>query len=252
MSLPIALTSQIATTTARLVDVLGSDVAVVVHGSVALGDFHLGQSDLDMLAFVDTVDVAQLRTVAHVMLAESTHPAPIEFSLLLRDALTPWRHPAPYLYHYSETWRARTQAALADPHHDWLSVRTDPDLSAHMVVAHRYGMVTAGQVALPLPSRADALAAVWYDIADAEHQVVAEPVYVILNLCRTWCWLRDGVVRSKSAGGRTLLPQLTGEAHAVVAAVLAMRDGGAEVLPPPDALQRVAAQLLEWIRANNG
>jgi hypothetical protein len=47
------------------------------------------------------------------------------------------------------------------------------------------------------------------------------------------------------------LPQLTGESHAVVAAVLAMRDGGAEVLPPPDALQRVAAQLLGWIRAND-
>ena len=156
---------------------------------------------------------------------------------------------APYIFHYSETWRVRTQASLADPLHDWLTVRTDPDLSAHMVVAHRYGVVTAGQVALPLPSRADALAAVWYDIADAEHQVVAEPVYVILNLCRTYCWLRDGVVLSKSAGGRALLPDLTGEAHAVVAAVLAMRDGDDRVPPPPDALQRVAAHLLGEIRA---
>ena len=249
-SIPADVHQQIMRVTNQLVDILCIDAAVVVHGSIALADFHLGQSDLDMLAFVATVNVAQLCQVAQLMLAESTHPAPIEFSLVPHAALTPWRHPAPYLYHYSETWRARTQSALLDPHYDWLSVRTDPDLSAHMVVAHRYGIVTAGQVELPLPSRADALAAVWYDIADAEHQVVDEPVYVILNLCRTWCWLRDGVVRSKSAGGRALLPQLTGEAHAVVAAVLAMRDGGAEVRPPPDALQRVAAQLLGWIRAS--
>lgn len=231
-----------------MMDVLGSHGAVVVHGSVALADFHMGQSDLDMLAFVDTVDATQLQRLAQVLLAVSCQPAPIEFSLLSRTALTPWRHPAPYLFHYSEMWRERTYVALTDPHHDWLAVRTDPDLTAHMVVAHRYGMVTAGQVMLPLPSRADALAAVWYDIADAINQVVDDPVYVILNLCRTACWLRDGVVLSKSAGGRTLLPELTGEAHAVVAAVLARRDGDDVPMPAAATLQRVAAQLLAEIQ----
>ncbi|MFM7680220.1 MAG: aminoglycoside adenylyltransferase domain-containing protein, partial [Roseiflexaceae bacterium] len=236
--LPLSVVQQIERVSTLLVQVLGSHTAVVVHGSIALADFHLGHSDLDMLAFVETADGAQLRAVAHIMLAESGQPAPIEFSLVPYAALTPWVHPAPYLFHYSESWRVRTQQLLADPQHDWLAVRTDPDLTAHMVVAHRAGMVTAGQVELPLPSRADALAAVWYDIADAVNQVVDEPVYVILNLCRTACWLRDGVVRSKSAGGRALLPTLTGEAYDVVAAMLALRYGDAVPMPDAATLQR--------------
>ena len=248
--IPGVVQAQIRRTTAQLMAVLGDGAAVVVHGSIALADFHLGQSDLDMLAFVERADVVQLRQIACIMLAESGQPAPIEFSLVPYAALTPWVHPAPYLLHYSESWRVRTQQLLADPQHDWLAVRTDPDLTAHMVVAHRAGIVTAGQVVFPLPSRADALAAVWYDIADAVNQVLDEPVYVILNLCRTACWLRDGVVRSKSAGGCALLPDLTGEAHAVVAAVLALRDG--DDVPVPDAatLQRVAAELLRGITAS--
>ena len=248
--LPAPIVDQIMRVSTQLVHILGPQVAVVVHGSIALADFHLGQSDLDMLAFVERADVAQLRDVAHLMLAESGQPAPIEFSLVPYAALTPWVHPAPYLFHYSETWRVRTQQLLADPQHDWRAVRTDPDLTAHMVVAHRAGVVTAGQVVLPLPSRADALAAVWYDIADAVNQVVDEPVYVILNLCRTACWLRDGVVRSKSAGGRALLPHLTGEAHAVVAAMLALRDGDDVPMPAAATLQRVAAELLGGITAS--
>ncbi|MEY2847061.1 MAG: hypothetical protein RL076_2607 [Chloroflexota bacterium] len=242
--IPAPVAHQIMRVSTQLVHILGPQVAVVVHGSIALADFHLGHSDLDMLAFVERADVAQLRALAHLMLAESGQPAPVEFSLVPYVALTPWVHPAPYLFHYSESWRVRTQQLLADPQHDWLAVRTDPDLTAHMVVAHRAGIVTAGQVSLPLPSRADALAAVWYDIADAVNQVVDEPIYVILNLCRTACWLRDG---SKSAGGRALLPTLTGEAHAVVAAVLARRDGGDVPMPDAATLQRVAAELLRRI-----
>ena len=74
------------------------------------------------------------------------------------------------------------------------------------------------------------------------------PVYVILNLCRTIWWLEHGVVLSKSAGGAALLPSLTSDTQAVVAAVLAARATGQAVMVEPVLLRAVAGQLLARVR----
>ena len=247
--LPAMLHPQVQRLCDGLVAVLGSTtVAVVVHGSVALGDFHAHQSDLDVLVFCAGQPAAdQHQQLARLMLAVSGHPAPLEISVLDVATLDAWHHPAPFYFHFGESWRTLMQAALRDPAHDWLAVRHDPDLTAHLVVAQRHGLLVYGRCTLPEPTAADAMAAVWYDIAAAPEQVIAEPVYVILNLCRTLHWLRTGEVLSKSASGRALVPELTGEARQVVQAVLALRDGQEVHLPPPDALQRVARYLLDEI-----
>ena len=137
---------------------------------------------------------------------------------------------------------------LADPATDWLAVHNDPDLSVHVVVARQAGIVLHGSVDWPVPSQADALAAVWYDIATAVDDVVDNPGYVILNVCRTLWWLEHGVVLSKSAGGVALLPELTGDAQVVVAAVLAARATGQAVTVEPTRLQVVAGELLARVR----
>ena len=247
--LPIAVQTQVARLTAQLVAVLGDGCAVVLHGSLALGEFRPGQSDLDVLAVcTEALTVAQVRALAQVLLAESLQPAPIEVSVLERGALAAWVHPAPYLFHYSEDWRDRTTQLLADPATDWLAVHTDPDLTVHVVVARQAGIVLHGSVDWPVPSQADALAAVWYDIATAVDDVVDNPVYVILNVCRTLWWLEHGVVLSKSAGGAALLPSLTGDTREVVAAVLAARATGQAVTVEPTRLQVVAGELLARVR----
>jgi streptomycin 3"-adenylyltransferase len=249
VQLPIAVQTQVERLTAQLVAVLGDDCAVALHGSLALGEFVPGQSDLDVLVVcAEALTVAQVRALAHVLLAESLQPAPIEVSVLVRGALAAWVHPAPYVFHYSESWRDRTTQLLADPATDWLAVHTDPDLTVHVVVARQAGIVLHGSVDWPVPSRADALAAVWYDIACAEADVVDNPVYVILNLCRTLWWLEHGVVLSKSAGGVALLPSLSGDAQAVVAAVLAARATGQAVTVEPVRLRAVAGVLLARVR----
>ena len=250
--LPITVQTQVARLTAQLVALLGNDCAVVLHGSLALGEFVPGQSDLDVLVVCsEALTVAQVRALAQVLLAESLQPAPIEVSVLERGALAAlaaWVHPAPYLFHYSEDWRDRTTQLLADPATDWLAVHTDPDLTVHVVVARQAGVVLHGSVDWPVPSRADALAAVWHDIASAVADVTDNPVYVILNLCRTLWWLEHGVVLSKSAGGAALLPALTGDARAVVAAVLAARATGQAVAVEPVQLRAVAGELLARVR----
>ena len=247
--LPIAVQIQVARLTRQMVAVLGDDCAVVLHGSLALGEFVPGQSDLDVLVVCsEALTVAQVRALAQVLLAESLQPAPIEVSVLDRGVLVAWMHPALYLFHYSEDWRDRTTQLLADPATDWLAVHTDSDLTVHVVVARQAGIVLHGAIEWPVPSRADALAAVWCDIATAEADVVDNPVYVILNLCRTLWWLEHGEVLSKSAGGAALLPSLIGDAHAVVAAVLGARATGQAVTVESVLLRAVAGELLERVR----
>jgi streptomycin 3"-adenylyltransferase len=190
---PASVQAQINKCVAEIRLILGTSCALVVHGSIALADFHLGHSDIDILGFVATpLTAAQLRAVMQVLVYNSLQPAPIEFSLLDRQLLTAWVHAAPFLLHYSEMWRSATTTALADSQHDWRSVRHDPDLSAHVAVAHVRGIVVAGAVTIPAPTVADAWAAVWYDIKDAAHQVVDRPISVILNLCRTLWWRQTG------------------------------------------------------------
>jgi streptomycin 3"-adenylyltransferase len=247
--LPIAVQTQVERLTAQLVALLGDDCAVVLHGSLALGEFVPGQSDLDVLVVcAEALTVAQVRALAQVLLAESLQPAPIEVSVLERGVLTAWVHPAPYVFHYSEDWRDRTTQLLADPATDWLAVHTDPDLTVHVVVARQAGIVLHGSVDWPVPSQADALAAVWEDIASAAADVAGNPVYVILNLCRTLWWLEHGVVLSKSAGGAALLPSLSGDTRVVVAAVLAARATGQAVMVEPVRLRAVAGELLARVR----
>jgi hypothetical protein len=59
------------------------------------------------------------------------------------------------------------------------------------------------------------------DIREALASIVDNPVYAILNCCRTYAYLRHGHVFSKMEGGDWALQALPAEFHAPVAAALA-------------------------------
>lgn len=239
---------QVTSLTNALTQAFGDDAFVVVHGSLALGDYQPGRSDMDVLVFVTSAPTATaLRAIAQALLEISGQPAPIEISVLDRRLLDVWEHPAPFYFHYSEEWRDDTRTALDHDEHQWDVIRRDPDLSAHMVIAHHHGIVVHGQGVIGLPSPQDALAAVWYDIESAETHVLEEPAYVILNLCRTIRWVRHGEVHSKGSGGVAMLSELHGVAHEVVEAMVAYRRGDRIIMPDAPTLQMVARQLLTHI-----
>lgn len=248
-SIPESLVQQVDALVCQLRAIMGDEIVVVIHGSVALGDYQPGRSDLDVLVFCDgALTKRQHVALATTMLALSGLPAPIELSVIDRALLTEWEHPTPFFFHYSEDWRTATQAALADDAHEWVHERTDADLSAHMVIAHHHGMIVHGHAQLPLPTPAQALAAVWYDIASAETHVDEAPDYVILNLCRTIRWLEHGEVHSKGSGGATMLPELAEPARSVVACMCALRRGEEVTMPEADVLRQVARLFLERIQ----
>lgn len=189
-------------------------VGVYLHGSLAMGCFNPVQSDLDLLVVTRTpMSLATKRDVADHLLRISRQPAPIEVSFLALTMLSPWRHPPPFDFHYSEMWRgAYTRDLAGEGWRAWNArERYDPDLSAHITVVRQRGIALYGPPAIsvfPEVPEADYLAAIMSDVIEALDRIYADPVYAILNACRTLAFLQTRRVLSKEEGGQWALEHL--------------------------------------------
>lgn len=80
---------------------------------------------------------------------------------------------------------------------------TDKDLAAHFTVLRRAGFALCGEAAASLfgaVPAADYMDSVWGDIENAQEEILENPVYVILNLCRVLAFVQEGLVLSKEQG----------------------------------------------------
>lgn len=212
-------------------------MGVYLHGSLAMGCFNPADSDIDLLVLVrDQLSAETRRDLARLLLDSSTHPSPLEISVLCRQDLDPWRYPTPYSFHYSEDWRERYERALATATGNlWDSTpRFDEDLAAHITVTRQRGVCLWGEpIARALPDvppehyRASLLA----DMAWARERLEQYPVDSVLNACRVYAYLREGLIVSKVEGAAWGLGALPREHRAVLAAALAAYQGEAGATP---------------------
>ena len=201
-------------------------VGVYLHGSLAMGCFTEQASDIDLLVLTDgTVETPVLREVGEVMLkASETVPARgFEMSVVDERTTTPFLHPAPFLLHYSETFRDEFRSGTVD----LANPRTDPDLAAHFRMARTRGVRLAGEpieeAIAPVPEEAfvDSI----LDDADCclanirrggEAGWGRVPTYGVLNLCRVVGYLHDRTIRSKPEGGEWALNRFGEDATRVI------------------------------------
>ncbi len=207
---PAAVHDQVARLVSGFRAIAGDNLlGVYLHGSLALGCFNPLRSDLDILAVTHAaLDADVMRQLAAFLLDVSQQPHPVEVSFLCRSALHPWRHPAPFEFHYGESWRAAYTAQLAGGDQPWTGqVHTDPDLAAHITIVRQRGVRLWGP---PIPEvfpdipRADYLDSVRGDVLSDEFGLAsadASPVYALLNGCRTLAYLVCGQTLSKDEGG---------------------------------------------------
>ncbi len=230
---PEATRAQLTRLTASLRAACGDALrSVVLHGSLAMGSFSVQRSDVDVLALIDGAIAYDARTaLTRLLLEVSAQPHPIEISVLNSRAIGPWTHPAPYEFHFSESWRERAQAAPPPG-------GIDPDLSGHVFLARARGRALLGPPpAEVLPEVPEALyrKSILADGLSDEFGLPgllqsATPVYVALNACRTLAYLLDGKLRSKDEGGMWALIELPWWYSSFVAKALeALRAG----LPDP-------------------
>lgn len=257
---PEAVRAQVDRFVRGVQGVLGADVTgIYLHGSLAMGCFNPDRSDIDLLVVTRTpMDARHKRDLATLALACSGAPRPLEVSFLTEAGMRPWRHPAPFDLHYSESYREAFVAVLSgDGWVDWLMRDlTDPDLAAHITVTLARGICLAGapaaHVFAPVP-RADYVDALWYDVETAPEAIVQDPVYLTLNLARVLCYLREGRICSKQEGGEWGARTLPAEHRPLLASALACyRGAGRGEGFDPLALQRYALYMDGEVRAQIG
>src|SRR5512146_502914 len=73
---------------------------IYLHGSLAMGCFNPAHSDLDLLVITrQKMPLAAVAPLLQTFLNLSKRPIPIEISILNKNDLWPWDHPALYDLH---------------------------------------------------------------------------------------------------------------------------------------------------------
>ncbi|MDD3192891.1 MAG: DUF4111 domain-containing protein [Oscillospiraceae bacterium] len=131
---------------------------------------------------------------------------------------------------------------------------TDPDLAAHFTVTQAVGITLWGEeketVFGPVP-RSDYLDSIRGDSKNAEEDILRDPVYTILNLCRVLAFEKEGLILSKEGGGVWGLQNLPPVCRSPVEAALQCYRGGADFSFESALLRRFATDLLELLSAGS-
>ncbi|MBP3651390.1 MAG: DUF4111 domain-containing protein [Clostridia bacterium] len=193
---------------------------VYLHGSLAMGCFNPQKSDLDLLLVVDEEpsDEAKLAFMEQVLLLNQEAPAKgLELSIITKAAVKPFQYPTPFVLHFSPMHLGWFQQ---DPKGYVAHMKgDDPDLAAHCTILLQYGKVLYGapiQEVFGEVPKAAYLDSIWQDTSGAEEDILRDPMYITLNLCRVLAYVRQSLVLSKQEGGHWGLDHLPMEHHPLI------------------------------------
>lgn len=218
-------------------EILGRHLTgIYLHGSIAFGCFSWDRSDIDFIVVVDEPLAESTKLGLLAVLEDLRGQAPprgFEMSVVLKEHCCPFAYPTPYELHFSNGWLDRY---LADPRSLCdASRKTDIDLAAHFTVIHQVGIPLCGRPVADVfgpVSYHDYLDSILTDVAQARQDVLANPVYVILNLCRVLAYARDRQVLSKVQGGQWGMVHLPEPGRSIVRKALAAYSGEKADLRP--------------------
>ncbi|WP_067903388.1 aminoglycoside adenylyltransferase family protein [Actinomadura chibensis] len=201
-------------------DVFGDDaVGAYLHGSAVLGGLR-PHSDLDVLAVVKRpLGDAQRRILSARLLDESCHPArgekrPVELTVVVQDAVRPWRFPPECEFQYGEWLRAEFERGWTSP------PSPSPDLAPLLAMVLFGGRALfgppPGEVLDPVP-HGDLVRGMTSGIPDLLAELETDTRNVVLTLARVWATAATGEIRAKDAAAAWALDRLPGEHRPVLA-----------------------------------
>ena len=82
---------------------------------------------------------------------------------------------------------------------------TDKDLAAHStIIYHRRKCLYGNDIkdVFGAVSKKDYFDSIWSDIEEAETEIMDNPTYIILNLCRVLAYKKEELILSKQEGGK--------------------------------------------------
>ena len=208
-------------------------VGIYEHGSIAFGCFEWAVSDIDFLAVVRRKLTLQAKEALIRTLLDRPERAPqkgSEMSVVLPENIDPFVYPTPFELHFSNT---HLSACLTDLKEYCGRMRgCDRDLAAHCMVTRKAGRSVLGadieDVFGEVPRDAY-LDIIRFDVEGAKEDILENPVYVALNLCRVLAAVREGRVLSKREGGEWGCAKLDGRWKKLLEGALTAYAGGEEI-----------------------
>ena len=178
-------------------------VGIYVHGSLAMNCFNPKVSDIDLLVVIkENLDFNKKRQLIDVLL-ELDKQGPkkgFEISVLLEEHAKNFKYPTPFVLHFSKEHKEKYE----QDYNYMCENGEDPDLAAHITITTARGVCIFGKpikdVFQAVPKKYY-LKSIMYDIENAREDILNSPVYIILNLCRVLCYIREGMACSKKEGG---------------------------------------------------
>lgn len=199
-------------------DILGEALTgVYLHGSLAMGCFNPEKSDIDLILVINREMTDRQKRQFMKKVVELNARAPkkgLELSVVEEDVCRHFVYPTPFELHFSPTHLKWWQD---DPEGYIQRMKgTDPDLAAHFTIIRKYGIVLAGADVKELfgeVPREAYLDSIRQDVENAREDVLDNPVYVILNLCRVAAYVEENLILSKQQGGEWGLIHLPERYH---------------------------------------
>lgn len=233
-------------------DVFGDNlIGVYLHGSAAMGCFNPQKSDLDLILVVgnDISDVEKMEFMRNVVnLNEEAPEKGFELSIVKREHCNPFIYPTPFELHFScthLTWFKNNPDDYVDK-----MKGTDKDLAAHFTIIRKFGVILYGaeikEIFGEVPPK-DYIDSIWSDVENARDDILENPLYVTLNLCRVLAYLQEGLVLSKKAGGEWGMKALPRVFHGLIQNALGCYEDDREMIAETELAQDFARQMLVQI-----
>ena len=225
---------------------------VYLHGSMAMGCFNPEKSDIDLLIVVenDITDEQKMEFMKEVIEQNKLAPEKgIELSIVKKAYCNKFVYPTPFELHFS---RAHLQWFYDNPV-DYIQKMkgTDKDLAAHFTIIKKYGLVLYGmdieKVFGNVPKE-DYIDSIMCDIEEADEEILENPVYIILNLCRVAAFLKDGAITSKKQGGEWGEQNLDSQYHKFISEALKCYESGNEMMIDKVEAQKFTEYMMQIIK----
>lgn len=204
----------------------GELLGAYIHGSIALGSYVPGRSDLDLLIVCRQPMPAQARTAfADALLALHNAPCPIELSVLTQDGLA--QTPPVCTFHFSSMWAPRYAAHdKTNPllHADF----PDGDIPPYYRVARQCGIRLYGPEAvdlLPEVSDKDFFDAICCDLDDYSFDAYDSFASNILTLPRILSFAQTRTILTKLQAAQWAMQQFPQYASLLTRAMTEYRTG---------------------------
>lgn len=163
-------------------------IAIYLHGSLTMGCFNPSSSDIDLMVIIkEDMDTITKRTFMDMVITlnEKAPSKGLELSIVKKMYCSPFKYPTPYELHFSKihlNWYLEKPDEYVEKMHG-----VDKDLGAHFMIIKHRGICLFDKEIKEIVgdvSKEDYFDSIKYDIENAREEVLTNPVYIILNLCR--------------------------------------------------------------------